>query len=36
MDAGAAWMGWQQYGLQVLAADTKSDGRSITMPMPSF
>lgn len=28
MDAGAAWMGWQQYGLQVLAADTKSDGRS--------
>ena len=28
MDAGAAWMGWQQYGLEVLAADTKSDGRS--------
>ena len=28
MDAGAAWMGWQQYGLEVLAADIKSDGRS--------
>ena len=28
MDAGAAWMGWQQYGLEVLAADTKSDGRT--------
>ena len=28
MDAGAAWMGWQQYGLEVLAADTKSDGRA--------
>ena len=21
MDAGAAWVGWQQYGLEVLAAD---------------
>ena len=28
MDAGAAWMGWQQYGLEVLAADTKSDDRT--------
>ena len=27
MDGGAAWVGWQQYDLQVLAADTKSDGR---------
>ena len=28
MDAGAAWRGWQQYGLEVFAADTKSDGRT--------
>ena len=28
MDGGAAWVGWQQYGLQVLAADQKSDGRT--------
>ena len=28
MDAGAAWVGWQQYGLQVLAADLNLDGRT--------
>jgi ABC-type phosphate/phosphonate transport system substrate-binding protein len=28
MDGGAAWMGWQEYGLAAMAADTKSDGRS--------
>jgi len=28
MDGGAAWVGWQQYDLQVLAADQKSDGRT--------
>ena len=28
MDGGAAWVGWQQYGLHVLAADQKSDGRT--------
>lgn len=28
MDGGAAWVGWQQYNLQVLAADQKSDGRA--------
>lgn len=28
MDGGAAWVGWQQYGLDVLAADQKSDGRT--------
>jgi ABC-type phosphate/phosphonate transport system substrate-binding protein len=28
MDGAAAWMGWQQYGLGVLAADQKSDGRA--------
>ena len=28
MDGGAAWVGWQQYDLQVLAADQKSDGRA--------
>ena len=28
MDAGAAWVGWQQYGLEVLAADLNVDGRS--------
>ena len=28
MDGGAAWVGWQQYGLEALAADQKSDGRA--------
>ncbi|HJL59347.1 MAG TPA: PhnD/SsuA/transferrin family substrate-binding protein, partial [Candidatus Thalassarchaeaceae archaeon] len=28
MDGGAAWVGWQQYGLDVMAADEKSDGRT--------
>ena len=28
MDGGAAWVGWQQYGLDALAADEKSDGRT--------
>ena len=28
MDGAAAWMGWQQYGLDVMAADQKSDGRT--------
>ncbi len=28
MDSGNAWIGWNQYGLEVLAADQKSDGRS--------
>ena len=28
MDGAAAWMGWQQYDLGVLAADQKSDGRT--------
>jgi ABC-type phosphate/phosphonate transport system substrate-binding protein len=26
MDAGAAWVGWQQYDLEVLAADLNADG----------
>ena len=28
MDAGAAWVGWQQYDLEVLAADLNVDGRT--------
>ena len=28
MDAGAAWVGWQQYDLEVLAADLNIDGRT--------
>ena len=28
MDGAAAWIGWQQYGLDALAADQKSDGRT--------
>lgn len=28
MDGAAAWVGWQQYGLDALAADQKSDGRT--------
>ena len=32
MDAGAAWMGWQQYGLEVLAADTNPMVEPTTTP----
>ncbi len=28
MDGAAAWIGWQQYDLEALAADQKSDGRT--------
>jgi|TARA_B110000196_G_scaffold63487_1_gene53210 ABC-type phosphate/phosphonate transport system substrate-binding protein len=28
MDGAAAWIGWQQYGLEALAADQKTDGRT--------
>ena len=28
MDGGAAWVGWQQYDLGVLASETKPDGRT--------
>ena len=28
LDGGAAWMGWQSYGLEAMAADMKSDGRT--------
>tara|TARA_B100000902_G_C27313105_1_gene919613 strand:- start:1758 stop:3863 length:2106 start_codon:yes stop_codon:yes gene_type:complete len=28
MDGGAAWIGWQQYDLGVLASETKPDGRT--------
>ena len=28
MDGAAAWVGWKQYGLDALAADQKSDGRT--------
>jgi ABC-type phosphate/phosphonate transport system substrate-binding protein len=28
MDSGAAWVGWQQYGLDALGADQKNDGRT--------
>ena len=28
LDGGAAWVGWQQYDLEVLAVDQKSDGRT--------
>ncbi len=28
LDSGAAWIGWNQYGLQAFAADQKSDGRT--------
>ena len=27
LDGGAAWMGWQQYGLEAMAASLNSDGR---------
>ena len=28
LDSGAAWMGWQAYGLEAMAASTNSDGRT--------
>lgn len=28
LDGGSGWVGWQQYDLQVAAADVKSDGRT--------
>jgi len=28
MDGGSAWVGWQQYDLEVLASETKPDGRT--------
>jgi len=28
MDGAAAWVGWKQYGLDAMAADQKSDGRT--------
>ena len=28
IDGGPAWVGWNAYGLEVLAADTKDDGRA--------
>jgi len=28
MDAGSGWIGWQQHGLEVLAADLNEDGKS--------
>ena len=28
LDGGSAWVGWQQYDLEVMAADEKSDGRT--------
>lgn len=28
LDGGAAWIGWQQYGLDVLVAEQRSDGRT--------
>ena len=28
LDGGSAWVGWQQYDLEVMAADQKSDGRT--------
>lgn len=28
MDSGNAWMGWKEYGLEVVAADQKTDGRT--------
>lgn len=28
MDSGSAWIGWNQYGLESLGADQKSDGRT--------
>lgn len=28
MDGGAGWLGWQQYGLEAMAADQNDDGRT--------
>ncbi len=28
MDGGAAWVGWKEYGLEAIAANQKSDGRT--------
>ena len=28
MDGGAGWLGWQQYGLEAMAADQNADGRT--------
>lgn len=28
MDGAAAWVGWQEYGLETMAADQKNDGRT--------
>lgn len=28
LDGGAAWMGWQQYGLEAMMANTHADGRT--------
>ena len=32
LDGGAAWMGWKSYGLEAMAADMKSDGRTYYRP----
>ena len=32
LDGGSAWLGWQQYGLDVIAADQKSDGSTYYTP----
>ena len=32
LDGGSAWLGWQQYGLDVIAADQKADGSTYYVP----
>jgi len=32
LDGGSAWLGWQNYGLDVIAADQKSDGSTFYIP----
>ena len=32
LDGGSAWLGWQQYGLDVIAADQKEDGSTYYVP----
>ncbi len=32
LDGGSAWLGWQQYGLDVIAADQKDDGSTYYTP----
>tara|TARA_B100001750_G_scaffold162246_3_gene131001 strand:- start:2420 stop:3418 length:999 start_codon:yes stop_codon:yes gene_type:complete len=32
LDGGSAWLGWQNYGLDVIAADQKSDGSTYYVP----